>query len=49
MPTGSVNISNGYGEAQLEIKVIGNEKNLNVGVYLTKETNGNWKLIELNK
>jgi uncharacterized RDD family membrane protein YckC len=49
MPTGSVNISNGYGEAQLEIKVIGNEKNLNIGVYLTKEPNGNWKLIELNK
>jgi uncharacterized RDD family membrane protein YckC len=49
MPTGSVNISNGYGEAQLEIKVIGNEKDINVGVYLTKEPNGKWKLIELNK
>ncbi|WP_428740447.1 RDD family protein [Tenacibaculum sp.] len=49
MPTGSVNISNGYGEAQLSIKVIGNEKDLNIGVYLTKESNGEWKLIELNK
>ncbi len=49
MPTGSVNISNGYGEAQLNIKVIGNEKDLNVGVYLTKEPNGEWKLIELYK
>jgi uncharacterized RDD family membrane protein YckC len=49
MPTGSVNISNGYGEAQLEIKVIGNEKDINVGVYLTKEPNGKWKLIELYK
>lgn len=49
MPTGSVNISNGYGEAQMNIKVIGNEKDLNVGVYLTKEPNEKWKLIELNK
>jgi uncharacterized RDD family membrane protein YckC len=49
MPTGNVNISNGYGEAQLNIKVIGNDKDLNVGVYLTKEPNGEWKLIELNK
>ncbi|GGG97386.1 hypothetical protein GCM10011416_14210 [Polaribacter pacificus] len=49
MPTGSVNISNGYGEAQLNIKVIGNEKDLNVVVYLTKEPNREWKLIELNK
>ena len=49
MPTGSINISNGYGEAQLEIKVIGNEKDMNVGVYLTKPPNGEWKLIELNK
>ncbi|MFT6967040.1 MAG: putative RDD family membrane protein YckC [Marivirga sp.] len=49
MPTGNVNISNGNGQAQLEIKVLGNEKDLNVGVYLTKEPNGEWKLIELNK
>ncbi|MFB9057841.1 RDD family protein [Mariniflexile ostreae] len=49
MPTGSVNISNGYGEAQLEIKVIGNKKDINVGVYLIKEPNREWKLIELKK
>jgi uncharacterized RDD family membrane protein YckC len=49
MPTGSVNTENGYGKAQLNITVIGNEKDLNVGVYLTKEPNGEWKLIELNK
>lgn len=47
MPTGSVNISNGYGEAQLEIKIIGNDKNMNVEVYLTKEPNGEWALIEM--
>lgn len=49
MPTGNINISNGNGQAQLEIKVLGNEKDLDVGVYLTKEPNGEWKLIELNK
>lgn len=49
MPTGSVNTSNGYGEAQLEIKVIGNEKDLNVSIYLTKKPNGEWKVIKLNK
>lgn len=49
IPTGSITVSNGYGEAQLEIKVIGNEKDINVSVYLTKEPNGKWKLIELSK
>jgi uncharacterized RDD family membrane protein YckC len=49
MSTGNVSISNGNGQAQLEIKVLGNEKDLNIGVYLTKEPNGEWKLIELNK
>ena len=49
MPTGSLNISNGYGEARLNIRVIGNEKDINVRVYLSKEPNGKWELIELNK
>ena len=49
IPTGNVNISNGYGQAQLEIKVLGNTKDLNVSVYLEKEPNNDWKIIELNK
>ncbi len=49
MPTGNVTISNGNGEAQLEIKVIGNEKDLIVNVYLTKRPNEEWKLIKLSK
>ncbi len=49
MPTGNVNISNGNGQAQLEIKVLGNEKDMSVGVYLTKETNGEWMLVKLTK
>lgn len=48
-PTGGVSVKSGYGEANLEIKVIGNEKELNVSTYLTKEPNKQWKLIELNK
>jgi len=49
MPTGNVNISNGNGEAQLEINVIGKEQDLKVSVHLTKESGGKWKLIELIK
>ena len=49
MPTGNVSISNGQGQAQLEIKVLGNTKDLNVSVYLEKEPNGQWKLIEMQK
>lgn len=49
MPTGSVSISNGQGHAQLEIKVLGNEKDLKISVYLEKELNGRWQLIEMQK
>lgn len=49
LPTGNVSISNGQGQAQLEIKVLGNKKDLNISVYLEKEPNGEWKLIEMQK
>lgn len=49
MPTGNISISNGQGQAQLEIKVLGNVKDLNVSVHLEKEPNGQWKLIEMHK
>lgn len=49
MPAGSINSSNGKGQAQLEINVLGNDKDLNISVYLTKEPNGEWQLIEMNK
>lgn len=49
MPEGNISISNGHGQATLQIKVIGNEKELQVSVYLEKEPNGEWKLLELNK
>jgi hypothetical protein len=49
IPGGNVTISNGNGQAQLQIKVIGNKKDLIVNVYLTKEPQGEWELIELNR
>ncbi len=48
-PKGNVNINNGFGQAQLGIKVLGNDKDVKVRVYLIKEPNEEWKLIELNK
>jgi hypothetical protein len=47
MPTGNVSTSNGQGQAQREIKVLGNTKDLNVSVYLEKESDGQWRLIEM--
>ncbi|AWW00418.1 RDD family protein [Arcticibacterium luteifluviistationis] len=49
IPTGHVDYVNGNGKAQLEINVLGNDKDFKVDVLLTKELNGEWKLIELNK
>ncbi|WP_242499253.1 hypothetical protein [Flavobacterium sp. 140616W15] len=49
MPTGNVSISNGKGQAQFEIKVLGNTKDLNINLYLEKEPNGQWRLIEMQK
>ena len=49
IPTGNVNISNGHGKANLTIKVLGNNKDLNVHTYLTKEPDGEWELIKLKK
>ncbi len=48
MPSGSVNVTNGNGQAQLEITVLGNEKDVTVSVYLTKEPNEEWELVEMN-
>ncbi|GAA0193722.1 hypothetical protein GCM10009122_56640 [Fulvivirga kasyanovii] len=47
MPTGNINISNGYGQAQLNITVLGNEQDITVSTYLEKAPGGEWKLIEL--
>ncbi|RIH66674.1 RDD family protein [Mariniphaga sediminis] len=49
MPTGNISITGGNGQAQLGIKVLGNEKDLKIRVYLTKESNEKWKLVEMNK
>ena len=49
MPSGNINISNGYGQAQLQITVVGKNKDITVSTYLEKEPFGPWKLIQMNK
>ena len=49
LPMGSIEITNGYGQAQLDIKVLGNEKDVKVEVALVREPNGEWDLIEMSK
>jgi uncharacterized RDD family membrane protein YckC len=48
MPTGSINISETEGEAQLKITVKGKVKDIDVNTYLERR-NGHWALIELTK
>ncbi len=49
LPSGNITISNGKGDAQLQIKVIGDKKDIEVNVHLTKEIDGQWMLLELKK
>jgi uncharacterized RDD family membrane protein YckC len=49
MPSGSISISNGQGQAQLEIKVLGKVKDVHVSLYLEKEPNSQWRIIEMQK
>jgi len=50
MPSGNINISNGYGKATLEITVIGkNKKEITVNTFLTKEPEGEWKVVVIEK
>ena len=46
-PTGSINYVDGYGEAELEIKVIGTKSTKSVYVYLIKEVDKEWQLVEM--
>ena len=48
-PTGNISVTNGYGQALLEIKVIGVKKTVQVVAYLEKEPTGEWQLIEMQK
>jgi uncharacterized RDD family membrane protein YckC len=47
MPAGSISVSNGQGEAQLEITVIGKIKTVEIDVQLEKEPDKEWKVIKL--
>ena len=48
MPAGNINIRNRYGEARLQIKVLGKKKDVTVSATLEKEPGGEWKLIEMD-
>ena len=45
-PMGNINIVNGVGNANLQIKVIGNKKNKTINISLYKEPNGKWKKMD---
>ncbi len=47
IPTGNIKIVNGTGTAELRIKVLGEVKDLNVNVKLTKVPNSEWQLIDV--
>jgi len=47
MPKGNINITNGYGVAQLQIKVKGNTEDVTVFIHLEKEPEGEWIIKEI--
>lgn len=49
LSTGNISIYNGYGQALLEIKVIGVRQTVLVLVYLEKEPKSEWRLVEMQK
>lgn len=50
MPSGNISISNGYGRAVLKITAIGkNKKEITVNTFLTKEPEGEWKIVLIKR
>lgn len=47
IPSGTISISEGYGNARLQIKVHGKEKDVTVHTYLEKKPGEEWELIQL--
>ncbi|MDV2582374.1 RDD family protein [Alkalibacillus haloalkaliphilus] len=48
VPTGSIEITNGYGESLIYIDVEGEDKDLDVAVYLTKKPDEEWVVEEFS-
>jgi flagellar basal body-associated protein FliL len=48
-PSGTINISNGYGTANLGIHVNGKKKDIEVLVYLEKRPASEWKVVHVQK
>jgi len=49
IPTGEISLINGHGVAKFGINIIGVEEDISVIVYLEKEPNNEWEVVELNK
>lgn len=47
IPLGSINVTNGYGEAYFDIKVRGKEETINVHIELIKKPGEEWKVVDL--
>lgn len=47
-PTGSIQTSNGYGSAYLEITVKGNDQDVDVYVSLSKDSDSDWQIISID-
>lgn len=48
MPSGSVSVGNGYGDASFVIKVKGEKRDLKVSVYLRKRPNKEWEVEKID-
>lgn len=48
IPTGNIQTSNGYGQANLNITVKGKKKDVEVEAYLEKQPDREWILVEMN-
>jgi uncharacterized RDD family membrane protein YckC len=49
IPNGSIEVSNGYGKANFHIDVKGQARDIEVGIYLTKEPDGEWQVVRMEK
>ncbi len=46
-PKGNIHLSMGYGEANFTVKVTGKEENMDVLIYLEKQPDTPWKIVEM--
>jgi hypothetical protein len=49
MPKGNIEVSNGQGQAGLQITIIGSKKEGEITIYLIKEKDSIWKAVQMEK